>query len=97
MKRAIDADFAEGRLRAPRELAMSYMMSAGQFLGTHPSVGRFKPHVMFYVPYTTSEQVGSEAFNSGEPFIFEHEGGPFSAIVVVVPEFIDVPDVETSR
>lgn len=91
MKRLIDEDFAEGRLRAPRELAMSYMMSGGQYLGSHPSVGRWKPHVMFYAPYTVREQLGWVPGGGQVVSIFEHEGGPFSAIVVVVPQFNEVP------
>ncbi len=89
MKRAIDADLAEGRLRAPRQLAMSYMLSAGQFLGTQ--VGRYKPHVMFYVPYSESAHLGSNSPNSDHPVMFEHEGGPFAAIVVPVPHFNEIP------
>jgi hypothetical protein len=98
MKRAIDADFAEGRLRVPREMAMSYMMSAGQLLGTHPAVRRFKPHVMFYVPFTTFEKLGSEGLSDEQPVtIFEHAGGPYSAIVIVVPNFLEVPAVSSSH
>ncbi len=91
MKRLIDVDFAEGRLRAPRELAMSYMMSGGQYLGSHPSVGQWKPHVMFYVPCTVRGQLGWAPGTGSYVSIFEHEGGPYSAIVVIVPEFNEAP------
>jgi hypothetical protein len=44
---------------------------------------------MFYVPYTVREQLGSPE-PGGYVSIFEHEGGPYSALVVIVPEFIAV-------
>lgn len=97
MKRTIDADFAEGRLPTPRAVALSYMMSAGQMLGTDPSVGRYRPHVMFYVPYATAEQLGANPPGTPGPHIFEHEGGPYSSVVVIVPDVIEVSMPSAAR
>ena len=94
IKAAIQTDIAEGKLAPPRRVAMSYMMSAGQLLGTN--VGRFKPHVMFYIPYTRNEDLGGHAPNSEHPTVFEHEGGPYSSIIVPVSEFIEVTEPEPS-
>jgi hypothetical protein len=48
IRETIAQDIGTGRIPAPRELAMSYMLSGAQVLGTE--TGRYKPHVMFYVP-----------------------------------------------
>lgn len=85
----VHAAIATGRLTAPGALAMSYMMSAEQLLGT--DVGRFVPHVMFYVPYATNAQVGHVAGRACHVCLFEHAGGPLAAMVVPVPEFLEAP------
>ncbi len=72
-----------GRLPGPRGVALSYMLSPDQRLGT--TVGRFKPHVMFYVPYATDPELGGNDGRSDLPVIFEHGGGPLAAIVIPVP------------
>jgi hypothetical protein len=95
IQQVIRDDIATGRLQAPRELAMSYMLSAGQLLGTR--TGRYKPHVMFYVPYTTAEHLGSNPGTTDYPVMFEHEGGPFAALIVPVAEWNETPAEASSR
>lgn len=82
---AIERDIGTGRLRPPRGLAMSYMLSGGQLLGT--STGRFVPHLMFYVPYATSKQIGSPPPGCEHVCMFEHVGGPLAALIVPMREF----------
>lgn len=84
---AIERDIGTGALPAPRGLAMSYMLSGGQLLGTE--TGRFKPHLMFYVPYTAEEQIGSPPPGCEHICMFEHAGGPLSAIIVPVGSMAD--------
>lgn len=84
----VAADIASGSLRPPDGLGMSYMMSAGQLLGT--GTGAFVPHVMFYVPFVTAEDIGAGSHNA-HAMMFEYEGGPFSAIIVRVEEWIGEP------
>lgn len=95
IKRAIDTDLAEGTLRAPRGLAMSYMASADQLLGTR--TGQFIPHIMVYVPYATREDLGPNPGGSDFPHMFEHEGGPFAAVIVPLPRFTNAPEHEGGR
>lgn len=95
MKEAIDADLAVGRLRAPRGLAMGYMLSAGQYFGDR--VGRFKPHIMLYVPYARSADLGARPWNGEQPLVLDPEGGPLASIIVPVAEFVEVPGVEPRR
>lgn len=85
---AIERDIGTGKLAAPRGLAMSYMLSGGQLLGTN--TGRFMPHLMLYVPYATREQMGSPPPGCEHICVFEHEGGPLAALVVPMKEFNEV-------
>lgn len=88
IREAVERDIGTGKLRAPRGLAMSYMLSNGQLLGTN--TGRFKPHIMIYVPYTTEEQIGSPPPGCEHICMFEHVGGPLSAVIVPMKEFNEV-------
>jgi hypothetical protein len=88
VKEAIETDVGTGRLRAPGGVALSYMMSAGQLLGTN--TGRFVPHIMFYIPYATNEQLGHGPNTECHACIFEHAGGPLASIIVPVAEWIEV-------
>jgi len=89
IEEAVERAIGTGELPAPRELAMSYMLSGGQLLGS--AVGRYKPHVMFYVPYTTQDHLGAHRAGSDDPVAFEHEGGPLAAFIVPVAEFNEAP------
>ena len=95
MRRAIDADLATGRLRAPWGPAMGYMLSAGQYFGER--VGRFKPHIMLYVPYARSDELGARPWNGEQPLVLNPEGGPLASIVVPVAEFVEVQHTNPLR
>jgi hypothetical protein len=61
--RAVDSAYESGTLRAPATLAIAYMMSSRQVLFSSPlaegrRVGAWHPHLMFYVPNATPEQLG---------------------------------------
>lgn len=88
VREAIERDIGTGMLRAPHGFAMSYMLSGGQRLGSE--VGRFKPHLMIYVPYTTPEQLGSPPAGCEHVCIFEHAGGPLAALILPMKEFNEV-------
>lgn len=91
---ALDGAIASGTIRAPIGLAMSYMLSGGQRLGT--DVGRFMPHLMFYVPYATNDALGHTPGTDCYACMFEHAGGPFAAVIVAAQEFIDAPTLPGS-
>jgi hypothetical protein len=90
----IESDVSDGirtgRLRLPSRPAMSYMMSAGQVLyDGDRRVGAWKPHLMVYVPYLTTADIGL----SGEPStaaatVFD-EGTATACIVVALETFIE--------
>jgi hypothetical protein len=85
---AIERDVGTGKLRAPQGLAMSYMLSGEQLLGTN--TGRFVPHLMFYVAYATADEIGSPPPGCEHICMFEHVGGPLSALIVPMKEFNEV-------
>lgn len=103
-KDAIHADIAEGfrtgRFVPPSRPAMSWMMSAGQDLydddGTH--VGAWKPHLMIYHPYLTPEDLG---LRGGPPPadgpIVVDAGRPTANLMIVMPDFVDVPSTPGAR
>jgi hypothetical protein len=86
---SIAHDLGTGKIPAPRELAMSYMLSGAQLLGTE--TGRYKPHVMFHVPYATQAHLGPHRPGRDDPVMFEHAGGPLAAFIVPVARFNEVP------
>lgn len=94
-KAEADADIAEGlaagRFRLPTRPAMSYMMSSGQVLfdddGTR--VGNWRPHLMIYVPYITSADIGVSGPPSLAAPIVVDAGKPTANIMVVVAEFVE--------
>jgi hypothetical protein len=64
------------------------MMSGAQLLGTN--TGRFVPHIMIYIPYATNDQLGTPPPGCDQICMFEHEGGPFAALIVPMKEFIEL-------
>ena len=95
IQETIEREIGTGKLPPPRGVAMSYMLSDGQLLGTE--TGRFKPHLMFYIPYATSVELGSPPPGCEHVCLFEHAGGPFAALIVPMPSFNEVssPEPET--
>ncbi|GFE81655.1 hypothetical protein GCM10011487_36550 [Steroidobacter agaridevorans] len=64
------AGFANGRFVSPRRPGVAYMLS-GDIRNVNPAtdaVSSFPPHVMFYAPNLTNEDIGANG-TSGLPFI----------------------------
>lgn len=87
VKAQIDAEYAAGKLRLPQTLAMTYMMSKHQWLGT--GAQNWKPHMMLWIPYLTNDEIGENAFMSGHPIITGEPGSRGTVLVIPVPEFIE--------
>ena len=87
---AIEAEIAEGfrtgRYVPPRRPGVAYMLSEGN-LDFDPSTGRtrsFPPHVMFYAPNLTNEDIGSSGDGAGGlPFIAYP--GPHAFMIMMAP------------
>jgi hypothetical protein len=89
IKRLIADDFRSGRFIAPRRPGIAYMLS-GEIKNYNPRsgmVGSFPPHVMFYAPNLTNQDIGASAddinFRDGMlPFVGYQ--GPHGYMIVVV-------------
>jgi len=89
IKKVIADDFRAGRFSAPRRPGIAYMLS-GEIQNYDPgsgTVGSFPPHVMFYAPNLTNEDIGASAddihFHDGMlPFVGYH--GPHGYMIVVI-------------
>jgi hypothetical protein len=60
IERRVQQRFADGTYRAPRRPGVSYMLSAHNYVFNGEQVIRFSPHVMFYAPYMTNADIGSD-------------------------------------
>jgi hypothetical protein len=91
IEQTLARELADGTFRLPSRPAMSYMMSGGQVLyneeGQH--VGKWRPHLMIYVPFITSEQLGLYGAPSTEAAIVVDSGKPTANIMVVVESFVE--------
>ena len=81
---AVSAAVASGEFKAPSGTAMSYMMSAGQYL--HPDIGRWLPHLMIWMPYTAQDSWGPNQLAGPDPVVFRNPGGPFAMVVIPYDE-----------
>lgn len=86
------AELLRGEHRLPRRPAMSWMQSSAQRLvapdGT--AVGSWRPHVMIYYPFLTTDDLGRDGAESAPGSAMISDGGtPLSAFVAVVPDFVD--------
>lgn len=79
---ALDEGFRSGRFNAPRKPGIVYMLSDSVFVFAAGKVVHGPPHLMFYLPYGTSKDLGSPPRGAGMPFLIR-EGRPDTFIIVV--------------
>lgn len=98
VQRAIATSIVSGRFRLPQRPAMSWMQSAAQVLyGDDGSrVGAWKPHIMIYYPYLTTQGIGTGANRDVAAGIVVSAGSPMSSIMIVVPEAVR-PSADTAH
>src|SRR6516165_1604029 len=77
--------FAKGIFQPPARPGVDYMLSTENIvpLDEKGTVGHFPPHVMFYGPYLTNADVGSDGNLAGPTFV-AGEGSPHALIIVPV-------------
>lgn len=70
---------------------MSYMMSgAQQLIGDDGQpAGRWQPHLMLFIPYITSEQLGLGNSPNPAAAIVVDSGKPTAQVMVIVKQFIE--------
>lgn len=96
---AIAEGLRSGEFRLPSRPAMSYMMSAGQRLISDDGrpVGDWEPHLMIYVPYLTTADVGLGDAPSLQAAVVVDPGTPFANIMVVVKDHVAVAEATESN
>ena len=83
IKRFVADAFAKGVFQAPTRPGVDYMLSTENIvpLDAQGTIGHFPPHVMFYAPYLTNADVGSDGNLAGPAFV-AGEGSPHALIIV---------------
>jgi hypothetical protein len=76
---------AKGVFQPPTRPGVDYMLSPENLVPDDSgAVGHFPPHVMFYAPYMTNAELGSEGQAAGGPAFVAGEGTPFALVIVPV-------------
>jgi hypothetical protein len=88
MRRQIEAGFKSGKYQAPKSAGVSYMTAPlmRTYMTLDPNdknsvVTMPMPHVMYYAPNVTSEQVGGLGCPPCAPYPFVFEPGPHGYII----------------
>lgn len=84
IKRFVADAFAKGIFQAPTRPGVDYMLSTENVVTIDEAKGivaPFPPHVMFYGPYMTNADLGSDGNPSGPAFV-AGEGSPHALIIV---------------
>jgi hypothetical protein len=83
IKRFVADAFAKGVFQPPTRPGVTYMLSSDNMVPDDKGiVGPFSPHVMFYGPYLTNADIGSDG--PGGPAFVAGEGSPYALIIVPV-------------
>jgi hypothetical protein len=84
IKRFVDDAFAKGVFQSPSRPSVCYMLSMENLVPTDKGVVQpFPPHVMFYAPYLTNGDLGSDG-NPAGPVSVAREGTRDATIIVPV-------------
>jgi hypothetical protein len=99
IKRAIADAFAKGAFQAPSKPGVDYMLSMQNAVPDDKGVvAHFPPHVMFYAPYLTNADLGSDGQGADGPLFVAGEGTPFALVIVpVAPHTGHVHSPEDSK
>ncbi len=85
IKSEIEAGYKSGKFRAPQKPGIVYMLSEQGYLlvpGTNRLV-QLPPHLMFYAPYATDQDIGSPPPAANMPHLIR--AGQPDAVVIVIP------------
>jgi hypothetical protein len=90
IKHLVGDTFAKGIFQPPAKAGVDYMLSKENFVpNAKGEVTHFPPHVMFYAPYLTNAELGSDGplgpdGNPDAPAFVAGEGTPNALIIVPV-------------
>jgi hypothetical protein len=84
IQRLVADAFAKGVLQPPIRPGVNYMLSTENLVPNEKGVVEpYPPHVMFYGPYLTNADIGSDG-NQGGPAFVALEGSPHAVIIVPI-------------
>ena len=86
IKRYVADAFAKGVFQPPARPGIDYMLSTENIVAVDEDKGiskPFPPHLMFYVPYLTNADLGSDGNPRGAAFVV-NEGSPHALMIVPV-------------
>jgi hypothetical protein len=85
IRRFVAEAFAKGIFQPPRRGGIDYMLSTENVVpNEHGVIAHFPPHLMFYAPFMTNADIGSEGQGGGPVFVAA-QGTPYALIIVPVP------------
>ena len=80
----LDAGYKSGKFKAPAKPGIVYMMSdVGVLLVGGNKLVKIPPHLMFYAPYATDEDLGSPPAAANMPHLIR--AGQPDAYIIVIP------------
>jgi hypothetical protein len=86
IRRFVADAFAKGIFQPPRRVGIDYMLSTENVVpDDNGTIAPFPPHVMFYAPFMTNADIGSEGQAGGGPAFIAAQGTPYALIIVPVP------------
>jgi hypothetical protein len=84
IKADLDAGYKSGKFKAPSKQGIVYMMSdSGMLLVGGNKLVHIPPHLMFYAPYATDEDLGSPPAAANMPHLIR--AGQPDAYIIVIP------------
>jgi hypothetical protein len=85
IKRFVADAFAKGVFQPPARPGIDYMLSTENLvIDEKGTLVHFPPHVMFYAPYLTNADLGSQGQTGGGPVFVVGEGTPHALAIVPV-------------
>jgi len=84
----IDEAWASGRLTAPARPGLNYMLSTKNRVPVGPeTVIPYGPHLMFYAPNLTDEDIGGDRMGKASPIFMINTGRPSGYVIVPLPGY----------
>jgi len=84
IKSDLDAGYKSGKFKPPAKPGIVYMMSDnGMLLVGEKKLVHIPPHLMFYAPYATDEDIGSPPAAANMPHLIR--AGQPDAYIIVIP------------
>src|SRR6266699_2404917 len=82
IRRFVADAFSKGIFQPPRRVGIDYMLSTENVVPDDNGViAPFPPHVMFYAPFMTNAEIGSEGQAAGGPAFVAAQGTPYALII----------------